>query len=137
MALETGALERCRAIVAVVPLLLLVAIATPSADAARTVRHSGTVAALDPEGRVMILDEVGPWRLERGATVVTRRTIRLTPSTTYNLFMRVDVPGGFAGDFIEVMLDVGDIAPGDFVTVDSLHQDARLIALAVTVAELP
>jgi hypothetical protein len=45
----------------------------------------------------MILDEVGPWRVERAATVVTRWTIGLTPSTTYNLFMRVNAPRAFAG----------------------------------------
>lgn len=85
----------------------------------------------------MILEEVGPWRVERGSTVVTRRTIHLTPATTYNLFMRVTAPGAFAGDFIEVTLDVNDVAPGDFVTAECVRQHDRLVALTVTVAELP
>lgn len=108
MALESGSPARCRSIAALVLLVLVIAVATPAADAARTVRHSGTVAALDPEGDVMILEEVGPWRVERGTTVVTRRTISLTASTKYNLFMRVNAPGAFAGDFTEVVLDVND-----------------------------
>jgi hypothetical protein len=48
---------------------------TPTADAAHTSTHSGTVVALNPQSRVMIMDEVGPWRVEQGRTVVTRRTI--------------------------------------------------------------
>lgn len=127
---------RGRSLAAFVLLVLFIAIAMPAADAAPTVRYSGTVAAIDPEGSVMILEEVGPWRVERGATVVTRRTIGLTPSTKYNLFMRVNVPGAFAGDFIEVALDVNDVARGDFVTAECVRQGNRLVALTVTVAEL-
>jgi hypothetical protein len=46
----------------------------------------------------MIVNEVGPWRVKRGATVTTRGTVRLAAST----LMRVDASGAFAGDFIEV-----------------------------------
>jgi hypothetical protein len=128
---------RCRRpLASLVLVLLFTAIATPAADAARSTRHSGTVTAIDPEAGVMVLEEVGPWRVERGATVVTRRTIRLTPSTKYNLFMRVEVPGAFAGDFIEVALDPNDVALGDFVTAECVRRGGRLVALAVTVAEL-
>lgn len=85
----------------------------------------------------MIVDEVGPWRVERGATVTTRGTVRLTASTRYDLFMHVDAPGAFAGDFIEVALDVNDLVPGDFVTRRECVRDgARLGVLAVMVGEV-
>lgn len=109
---------------------------TPAADAARTSTHSGSVVAVDPQGGVLILEEVGPWRVEQGRTVVTRRTISLTSATTFNSFIRVDVPGRFAGDFIEVALDAEDITPGDFVTAECLQERGRLVALRVTLAEV-
>jgi hypothetical protein len=117
-------------------LALFTVIATAAAQAERPMRFSGTVAAIDPERRTIVVEEVGPWRVERGATLVTRRTISLTASTKYNLFMRVDAPGAFAGDFIEVVLDPTDVAPGDFVTAECARRGARLVALTVTVAEL-
>jgi len=127
---------RRRSLAALVMSVLVIAGATAvAADAVRTVRYSGTVTTIDPERGLMILEEVGPWRVERGATVVTRRTISLNASTTYNLFMRVDAPGAFAGDFIEVVLDVDHLAPGDFVTAECVRQGDRLVALTVTVAE--
>jgi hypothetical protein len=109
---------------------------TPAADAARTSTYSGAVVALDPQGGVMIMEEVGPWRVEQGRTVVTRRTIGLTSATTFNTFIRVDVPGRFAGDFIEVALDAEDITPGDFVTAECVLERGRLVAVRVTMAEV-
>ena len=121
-------------------LLLVLALSasavTPAADAARTSTHSGAVLAIDPQGGVMIMEELGPWRVEQGRTVVTRRTISLTAATTLNTFIRVDVPGRFAGDFIEVALDAEDITPGDFVTAECLQVRGRLVAVRVTLAEL-
>jgi hypothetical protein len=45
----------------------------PAAQAAGTSTHSGTIAAVDPQGGVMIMEEVGPWRVKRGQPVVGRR----------------------------------------------------------------
>jgi hypothetical protein len=104
--------------------------------AAGTVSHSGTVVAIDPQGGVLILDEVGPWRVQQAQTVITRRTVALTPGTKFNTFIRVDVPGGFGGDFLEVALDAGDLTPGDFVTAECVTERGRLVAVRVTLAEL-
>lgn len=136
MVRDIGSSTGWRSLATLVLLVAFVGIAAPAADAARTVRFSGTVAAIDPEGSVMIVEEVGPWRVERGATVVTRRTVGLTPSTKYNLFMRVNAPGAFAGDFIEVVLDAEHVAAGDFVTAECVRRGNRLTALTITVAEL-
>lgn len=106
-----------------------------SSWAAGPERHSGTVVNLDLRESVLVIDEVGPWRVERGETVVTRRTIRYTPSTRFNVFIRIDVPDRFAGDFLEVELEPADITPGDFVTAECVRERAGLVALTVTLAD--
>jgi hypothetical protein len=116
-------------------LFLLLPSAPPAALAAPDTRHSGTIVAIDPQGGVMILEEIGPWGVDHGKTVVTRLTITLTALTKVNTFIRVNAPGAFAGDFIEVSLDVADVSPGDFATADCVHEHGRLIAPRVTVAE--
>lgn len=69
------------------------------------------------------LEEVGPWRIVRGATVLTTRSIVVTAATEFALVGRVDDgPSGFPGDFIEERLDPWDLRYDDFVTVDCLHR---------------
>lgn len=116
-------------------LALTVAAAAP-ALATETTRHSGTVVMIDPARGSLVIEEVGPWVVKDGVTVVTRRSIVLTSATKFNMFMRVDVPGRFAHDFIEVALDPGDVSPGDFVTAECIRRGGRLVALTVTVAEV-
>lgn len=118
-----------------IALSLLAASPATAAESTR-MKHSGTVVSIDAARGVVVLAEVGPWRLQKGETVVTRRTIVLTPATKVDTFIRVNAPGAFAGDFIEVELDAADVSPGDFVTVDCLHERSRLVALRVTMAEL-
>jgi hypothetical protein len=48
----------------------------------------------------------------------------------------VNAPGQFAGDFIEVPLEAGDVTPGDFATAECIEERGRLVALRVTLAEL-
>jgi hypothetical protein len=117
-------------------LSLVASSAVPLAAVPAATRHSGTVTAIDPEGGVMLLDEVGPWRVEGGQTVVTRRTITLTPETKFNKFIRVNAPGGFPGEFVEVEYEPGFVDAGDFVTAECVSERGRLVALTVTVAEL-
>ena len=98
--------------------------------------HSGTITAIDPQGGVLLLDEVGPWLVEQGRTVLTRRTVVLTADTKFNTFIRVTVPGAFAGDFLEVALDASSVTPGDFATVECVRERGRLVAVRVTLAEV-
>ncbi len=112
----------------------LVLLATAVADAAGGVRYSGTVVAIDPRRGVMIIEEVGPGRGPNA--VVTRRTISVTSRTKFNRFIRVSGPGGFAGDFIEVVLDADDVALGEFATAECVLERGRLVAVLVTLAEL-
>jgi hypothetical protein len=120
-------------------LLALVMLAPPvvsgAADPNRT-RYSGTIAAIDPQGGVLVLEEVGPWLVEQGRTVLTRRTVVLTADTRFDIFIRANVPGGFPGDFLEVALDADSITPGDFATVECVRTRGRLVAVRVTLAEV-
>ena len=117
-------------------LLALVLVAASAADGAGPTAYSGTVVTIDSQEGVLILDEIGPWRVEQGKTVTNRRTIQVTAGTTFNRFIRVNVPGAFAGDFLEVALDADDVTPGDFVTAQCIDERGRLVALRVTVAEV-
>jgi hypothetical protein len=107
-----------------------------AAGGARTSMHSGTVVTIDPAGGVLIVAEVGPWRVAQGTTVVTRRSIVLTADTKFSSFIRVNAPGGFAGDFLEVELEADNVTPGDFVTAECAHERGGLVALRVSIAEV-
>ena len=117
--------------------LALMLLAAPPAFAVDTGRatFSGTVAAIDVQGGVLFVDEVGPWRTGRGGTVTTRRTVYFTAETKFNTFIRVTVPDRFAGDFLEVELDADSVSPGDFATVECVRHRERLVAVRVTLAE--
>lgn len=115
--------------------VLLVVLVLPTAvtaSAGRT-RHSGTVIAIDPQRRELILEELGPGRGEQPS--VQRRSIAFTDATAFRSFIRVNVPDEFAGQFIEVTLDAEDIAPGEFVTAECTLERGRLVARRVTLAE--
>jgi hypothetical protein len=115
--------------------LALVLAPAPLGLAAEAERYSGTVVTIDPERGLLVLEEIGPWLAEQGRHLVLRRAIVLTPDTTFASFIRVNVPGAFAGDFLEVELDAENVTPGDFVTVQCVSERGRLIALRVAVAE--
>jgi hypothetical protein len=116
-------------------LMISQAPAGPAAEAPRTERHSGTVVATDPGRGVLVLEELGPWRVEQGRTVTHRRTVGFTAATRFSSFIRVTVPQAFAGDFLEVELDADSVTPGDFVTVQCVRERGRLVALRVMLAE--
>jgi hypothetical protein len=120
-------------------MLILAALALLSggtASAASPLRHSGAVVRIDPLEGVLVIEEVGFWWVDRGETVVTRRTIGLRPTTRFRVFIRINVPDRYGGDFLEVALEATDIAPGDFVTAECVRERGRLVALTVTKAEM-
>ncbi|MBI2528351.1 MAG: hypothetical protein HYV93_20515 [Candidatus Rokubacteria bacterium] len=115
----------------------VLAVVAPLAGAEEITRHSGTVLAVDPSAGTLVLGEVGPWRLERGETRITRLAIATSPTTEFSLAERVaDGSGGFPGAFAERLLDRGRVKVGDFVTVSGRRQGKRLAALKVTVSTL-
>ena len=117
----------------------LIALAAVQPASGDTVKHSGTVVAVDPAAHVLVIAEVGRWRTEDGVTQLTRRAIALTPTTTYELYIRT--PGrtssGFRGDFLTFVLDASELAPGMFVTVACRHEGRQLIASGIAVVETP
>jgi hypothetical protein len=118
-------------------LLMTILLAPPAALAADTGRttFSGIVAAIDPQGGVLFVDEMGPWRTGQGRMVTTRHTLYFTAETKFNTFIRINVPDRFAGDFLEVELDIDSVTPGDFATVECVRHRGRLVAVRVTLAE--
>jgi hypothetical protein len=132
---ETRVARRILEIVVVLAMLATAGgqVIAPSVLAAESTRYSGTVVAIDPQRGILVMDEAGPGR---GRTlIVVRRTIGLTAATRFRSFIRVNVPGAFAGDFIEVALDAEDVSPGDFVTAECVLSRGRPVANRVTLAE--
>lgn len=117
-------------VIAVVGLALL----APDARAAE--RRSGRVIDVDVRSSTVVIDEVGPWQTRNGVTQVMRHSILVTPATKIMSHIRVNVAGMFQDDFIEVPLELGDVARGDFVTVEGRRERGRLIASSIAVAEL-
>jgi hypothetical protein len=125
-------LIRCASIVAV-----LLALAVPALAGDR-VKHSGSIVSIADDGATFVLAEVGPWQVRAGATVITYRTITLTPATEFTIVARADAaPSGLAGDFVELQIESGGIYLNDYVTIDCHHEGKRLVALKITVTELP
>lgn len=46
-------------------------------------------------------------------------------------------PSGYAGDFVETMVGPEGVYLGDFVTVECVHEGQRLVALKITVTDMP
>jgi len=89
-------------------------------------RHAGTVLSIDPDGRLLMLDEMG-------ANAVRRtQAIRLSPSVTV-LRSERDV---FAVDFDKlyptVPMELSDLRPGDFVVIEMGDNRAEATRLVVT-----
>ncbi len=124
-----------RSVLALMGATWLLAVGHACAFAAETVKYSGTVVAIDRGHGTLVIEEVGPWRVERGATQVIRRTIVLTRQTEFSLFVRVNPPGGFAGAFVEGELAAQDLTPGDYVTAECRLERGRLVAVKVSWAD--
>ena len=110
-----------------------------AASAAETARHSGFISAIAADARSFVLDELGPLRPGRDvASALTRRTITLTPSTEFVVVARVDeAPSGYRGDFVEVPVGPERVYLNDYVTVECRHEGKRLVAVKITVVEMP
>jgi len=96
--------------------LLALAVALP-AEAA-TVRHSGTVVSVDAAAGRLVIGDMGPM-LKDGKSTITRRMIRLTPSTEFLLVKRASgaAPDGWNGGYVETRVSAEDVKPGVWVTV--------------------
>lgn len=73
---------------------------------------SGSIVSIDDEAGTIVLAEVGPWKVRGGKTVLTYRTITVTPETQLAIVGR------------------------DYSNFDGLHEGKRLVALKITVLEV-
>jgi hypothetical protein len=115
-------------------LLSLAAIAWAGGD----LSVSGTVTSIDPANGILVVTEMGPWTIEKGQTVMTRRTFMLTARTEFARVSRSDSPAptGWSGDFVEAPAAPDQLRPGDFVTVEAERGGPHLIARRVTLVGL-
>ena len=105
---------------------------------AEVFKHSGLVVEYDPTTHTIVLSEVGPWKVRDGVTVVTRQRIEVTPETEFRIVFRADDAGDeFPGQFVEAPIEAAGIYVDDWVTVECRHEANRMIALTVTVLDLP
>jgi hypothetical protein len=121
-----------------VMLAALLALAVPGWASTAGIRHSGTVAAVDRTGGTLTLEELGPWRVQHGKTVITKRTVTVTGSTEWTRASRaIRVgPQGWLNEFVETSIGPWEVRPGDYATVEMGPRAGRAVATKVIVAEL-
>lgn len=116
----------------------IVLAASGLAGAQEVVKHSGVIVDVDERAGTFVLAEIGPWEIRDGRTVITRRTITLTPATEFAIVFRDDeAPSGFAGDYVETPLEPWAVYVDDHVTIECRHEGPRFVALKIVVTDLP
>jgi FtsP/CotA-like multicopper oxidase with cupredoxin domain len=115
----------------------LVALAAPGWAQGPQATHSGTVQALDRSAGTIVLDEVGPWKVKDGETVITRQTFAVTSTTQFVRVKRATEAGAaeWARDFVESPLAAWQVKEGDFVTITVKRDGPRATAARITVIE--
>jgi hypothetical protein len=117
----------------IVPICAVLLGTVAAADAA-PVKHSGQITGVDRQGGRIFVAEVGPWRTERGHTVIRVLVVNVTASTKFALVRRAtSTVSGVRGRFVEEALEPWDIVSFDPVTIECRHAHGRLIALKITV----
>jgi hypothetical protein len=103
------------------------------APRANEVRHSGRIVEIADDGSAIVLEEIVAWTAS--GTGEVRRSIRLTPRTSFRLFERTDTWNG-RGDALPgwdaKAIQARDLRTGDFVTVTT-DDDRHDIAVALHV----
>jgi hypothetical protein len=108
------------------------------ADAQPLEKHSGVIVDASETAHTLVLAEVGPWRVRDGRTVITRRTIAFTPQTQFVIAFRSEDPAnGYMGAYVEAPLEAWAVYVGDHVTVECRRDGTRLVAVKMTVTDLP
>ena len=102
-----------------------------------TVGYAGDVLSVDPATGSIIVGDMGPL-LADGHSEITRRSIRVTPSTELTKVARAQgiAPSGWIGDFVARGLAPSELKPGDFVAVTATSEKDGPQALKITVVEI-
>ena len=117
-------------------LAALLTLAAPAWAGSDEVTHSGTVLTVDRTAGRIVLEELGPWEVKDGKTVLMRQTIVVTPSTQFSGVKRAAgaAPSGWIGGLVEVPRQPWQLQPGDFVSV-SVTPGTPPMALKITVVD--
>ena len=101
-----------------------------------TVGYAGNVLAVDPTSGSIIVGDMGPL-LADGHSEITRRSIRVTPSTELTKVARAQgiTPSGWIGDYVARNVSPSELKPGDFVAVTVTGEKDSPQALKITVVE--
>ncbi len=123
-----------------VAMLVVVAVAAwviPTWSDGQERKYSGTVLSMDRSAGVIVVGDMGPWRIKDGVTQVDRRAIDVTPSTEFVSVRRASgpAPSGWVRDFVESVLPGWQVKPGDWVTVIVKPGDKRPTAVRIHVWE--
>ena len=111
--------------------------AIPTGSDGQERKYSGTVLSVDRSAGVIVVGDMGPWRIKDGVTQVDRRTIAVAPSTDFVRITRASgpAPSGWIGDFVESVLPGWRVKAGDWVTVIVKAGDTRPTAVRIYVWE--
>jgi hypothetical protein len=122
-----------RALRAIVAMAVIVGLHPATVQAAD---YSGTIIDVDKGAGLLIVGEVGPWRVKNGQTEITKRTLAIAPSARFVAARRSQGPGptGWPGEFVEVPLEPWAVREGNFVTVHVERSEKGPTAVKVTVA---
>jgi hypothetical protein len=123
--------------VAMLVAVAVVAWMIPTGSDGQERKYSGTVLSVDRSAGVIVVGDMGPWRIKDGATQVDRRTIAVGPSTEFVSVRRAKgpAPSGWVGDFVESVLPGWHVKPGDWVTVIVTTGDRPPTAIRVSIWE--
>ena len=119
--------------VAILIAVVVVAWVIPTWSDGQERKYSGTVLSVDRSAGVIVVEDMGPWRIKDGMTQVDRRTIEVTPATEFVGVKRASgpAPSGWVGDFVESVLPERQVKPGDWITVIVKTGDKRPAAVRI------
>jgi hypothetical protein len=120
-----------RLIVGVVVALSLGSVAPGHAE--EDLKHSGQLAQIGPDGRMVTLEEMVTWT--GPGTGLTERSIAISPATSVRLVRRTDDanPDGWPGGFTAAPLFHSELRVRDWVTVETQREGDRLVAVSIEV----
>jgi hypothetical protein len=109
-------------------MLVFTAVAQPAVVASGE-RHSGTVTAVDPKARILIVEELA----EEGKV----KHLRVLVAPDAQLLLSERIPDREVTDFARLFRDtplvLSQIRPGDFVNLDVERNGETLVARSITV----
>lgn len=111
--------------------LVLSALLLVSSAGAAEVRFSGHVAAVDPGGDTILVEEIGAGRGPQ--PVVIQRSVTVGPETAFEVVERARDDDGRPGVFRTSPAAQADLKAGDFVTVTAEQRGSRLHAATVSI----